>query len=78
MRHFRPFRPWRYAHAIVDGYTEAAAPSGPIDLGVHEAREGKFLVRVEVVGTNAASTGEKYYFGLDAFVLSPVVPAKKS
>ncbi len=52
-----------------DGYAERPTPTGPISLGVHEPKDGKFLLRVEVVGTNPASTGPKYYFGLDAVAL---------
>jgi hypothetical protein len=52
-----------------DGYAEKPAPSGPINLGVYEPKDGKFMLRAEVVGTNPASTGAKYFFGLDAVVL---------
>jgi hypothetical protein len=55
--------------AAFDGYAAKAAPSGPINLGVHEPQDGKFILRAEVTGTNPASTGPKYYFGLDAVVL---------
>jgi hypothetical protein len=57
------------AEATFDGYAEKPAPSGPINLGIHEPKNGKFILRVEVAGTNPASTGSKYYFGLDAVVL---------
>ena len=53
-----------------DGYAESPAPSGPIDLGVHEPRDQKFVLRAEVIGANPASTGPKYFFGLDAVVLA--------
>jgi hypothetical protein len=57
-----------------DGYAEKPTPTGPIDLGVHTPKadapaNGKFILRAEVVGTNPASTGNKYYFGLDAVLL---------
>jgi hypothetical protein len=52
-----------------DGYAEKPAPSGPISLGVHEPRDGMFVLRVEVVGTSPASTGSRYFFGLDAVLL---------
>lgn len=55
--------------AIFDGYAEQPTPTGPINLGIHEPKDGKFILRAEVVGTNPASTGSKYYFGLDAVVL---------
>lgn len=52
-----------------DGYAGKPAPSGPVDLGVHTPRDGKFLLRAEVVDANPASSGARYYFGLDAVVL---------
>jgi hypothetical protein len=57
------------AEATFDGYAEKPAPTGPINLGVHEPKDGKFILHAEVVGTNPASTGLKYFFGLDAVVL---------
>jgi len=54
---------------IFDGYAEQPTPTGPINLGVHESKDGKFILRTEVVGTNPASTGAKFYFGLDAVLL---------
>jgi len=53
-----------------DGYNAQPVLSGPIALGVFEPKDGQFVLRVEVVGTNPASRGPKYYFGLDAVVLS--------
>ena len=52
-----------------DGFSERPAPAGPIDLGVFEPRDGAILLRAEVIGTNPASTGAKYFFGLDCVVL---------
>jgi hypothetical protein len=52
-----------------DGYAAKPAPTGPINLGVHEPKDGKFILRAEVVGTSPASTGPKYFFGLDAVLL---------
>jgi hypothetical protein len=57
------------AEVKFDGYAAKPAPTGPINLGVHEPKDGQFVLRAEVVGTNPASTGPKYYFGLDAVVL---------
>jgi hypothetical protein len=59
----------RTVEAAFDGYAERPVPSGPIDLGVHKPQDGKFLLRVEVGGTNPAATGARYFFGLDAVVL---------
>ncbi len=53
----------------LDGYAQKPAPTGPINLGVHEPKDGKFVLRAEVVGTNPTSTGSRYFFGLDAVVL---------
>jgi hypothetical protein len=55
--------------ATFDGYAAKPTPTGPINLGVFEPADGKFVLRAEVVGTNPASTGSKYFFGLDAVVL---------
>ena len=52
-----------------DGYATKPIPSGPINLGVHEPKDGKYVLRAEVIGTNPASTGLRYFFGLDAVVL---------
>jgi hypothetical protein len=57
------------AEVTFDGYAVKPAPTGPIDLGVHEPKDGKFMLRAEVIGANPASTGPKYFFGLDAVVL---------
>lgn len=59
----------RAADVTFDGYADRAAPSGPVNLGIHEPQGGKYLLRVETIGTNAASTGARYFFGLDAVVL---------
>ena len=52
-----------------DGYAEKPTPTGPISLGVHEPKDGRLMLRVEVLGANPAATGGKYFFGLDAVVL---------
>ncbi|MGD0093613.1 MAG: glycoside hydrolase family 172 protein [Planctomycetota bacterium] len=54
-----------------DAYNAQPVLSGPIELGVFEPKDGQFVLRVEVTGTNPASKGPKYYFGLDAVVLQP-------
>ena len=55
--------------ATFDGYAAKPTPTGPITLGVHEPKDGRFVLRAEVVGTNPASTGARYFFGLDAMLL---------
>jgi hypothetical protein len=57
------------AEVTFDGYAVKPAPTGPINLGVHEPKDGKFMLRAEVIGASLASTGPKYFFGLDAVVL---------
>lgn len=54
-----------------DAYSAKPVTSGPIDLGTFEPAEGRLRLRVEVVGANPASQGARYFFGLDAVVLSP-------
>jgi hypothetical protein len=57
------------AKAAFDGYAAKPAPTGPINLGIHKPKDGRFILRAEVVGTNPASTGANYFFGLDAVLL---------
>ena len=52
-----------------DGYYARAVASGPIELGTFAPKDGKLLLRAEVVGTNPASNGARYFFGLDCIVL---------
>jgi len=52
-----------------DAYAAQAVASGPIELGTLEPVDGKLTLRVEVVGTNPASRGAHYFFGLDCVVL---------
>ena len=53
-----------------DCWHSSAAPSGPVDLGTVEPKDGKIVLRAEVIGTNPKSSRFKYYFGLDAVILS--------
>lgn len=43
---------------------------GAVELGVFEPKEGKFILRFEVIGSNARATGAKTYAGLDCVVLA--------
>jgi hypothetical protein len=52
-----------------DGYDLTAEPSGPIDLGIATPKDGKLILRAEVVGTNPDSKGERYFLGLDCVTL---------
>jgi hypothetical protein len=52
-----------------DAFNAAAIVGEPIELGRFEPKNGKLVLRVEVVGANPASRGPRYYFGLDCVVL---------
>ncbi len=52
-----------------DAYHSVAIASGPIELGTFEPKDGKLLLRVEVVGANRAAIGSRYFFGLDCVTL---------
>jgi hypothetical protein len=54
-----------------DGYAPQPVLSGPIELGVFQPREGRLVLRVEVIGANPSSRGPRYYFGLDAVQVLP-------
>jgi hypothetical protein len=47
-------------------------PSGPVDLGTVTPKDGRLILRAEVVGANEKSLATKSYFGLDCVVLKPV------
>jgi len=53
-----------------DAYDPKAILSGPLALGTFTPRDGVLTLRAEVVGANPASTGPRYYFGLDCAVLT--------
>jgi hypothetical protein len=68
-----------------DAYHGTAVASGPIELGRFQPKDGKIRLRVEAVGSNPQSKGAKYFFGLDAVVVSPALtetaparPARRS
>ncbi len=62
---------------LFSGSHGAAIPSGPIDLGTFEPRDGKLILRAEVVGANEKAESTKAFFGLDCVVLTPAGgPAK--
>ncbi|MBV9867270.1 MAG: DUF2961 domain-containing protein [Abitibacteriaceae bacterium] len=57
------------AGADYDAYSADPVATGPIELGTFEPHDGKLVLRVEVIGSNPASRGNRYYFGLDCVVL---------
>lgn len=54
---------------LFSGRSGVCVPTGPIDLGVHAPRDGRFVLRVEVVGGNEHASGSRAFFGLDAVTL---------
>ncbi|MCX6873162.1 MAG: DUF2961 domain-containing protein [Verrucomicrobia bacterium] len=53
----------------VDFYHPEAMLAEPVDLGTHQAKDGKLLLRAEVTGANAASRGPRFYCGFDCIAL---------
>ena len=53
-----------------DGWAETVVPSGAIDLGICNVTNGAVVLRAEGEGANPASTGARYYFGLDCVVIN--------
>lgn len=45
------------------------SPTGAIPLGCHTPRDGRLVLRAEVVGSNTGSLGAKHFFGLDCVTL---------
>ena len=56
---------------LCSGQMRKCLPSGPIELGVFEPKDGKLTLRAEVVGSNTNAVGTRTFFGLDAVVLGP-------
>ncbi len=52
-----------------DGYSATSVRSDPIVLGIFEPKDGKIVLRVEVVGSNPLSKPPKMYFGIDCVTL---------
>ncbi len=57
------------AKFLLDGYADRVQPAIPLKLGTFMPRNGRFILRVEVVGANLRAVGAKYLFGLDCVVL---------
>jgi hypothetical protein len=56
------------AGADLDSFDLTPKVAGPLDLGAATPRDGKLLLRAEVVGRNEGSKG--FFFGLDCVVLA--------
>ena len=48
----------------------AVVPTGAIDLGTAEVKDGRIVLRIEVVGSNDRSEKPGTYFGIDCMVLT--------
>ncbi len=59
----------RAVAAPFDGYAATVQPAAAVVLGAFEPRDGKFRLRIEVVGANPASKGAKYFWGLDCVII---------
>ena len=53
----------------VDFFHADPSLADPVDLGSFRAKDGKLLLRAEVIGSNQASRDPRFYFGLDCFEL---------
>lgn len=54
----------------LDLWSEPVVATGPIDLGLHAPVDGKYVVRIEVVGKNENSRGTGSYFGVDGVAVT--------
>ena len=50
---------------VIDLFNNGVIHTGKLRLGKVSLRQGQNVLRVEVVGTNPASTGDRHMFGLD-------------
>lgn len=57
---------------VIDLFNNGVVPTGKISLGKVALKQGQNVLRVEVVGTNPASVGDRHMFGLDFIKLLPV------
>lgn len=56
---------------VVDLFNNGVIHTGKIRFGVVTLKQGQNVLGVEVVGTNSASIGDRYMFGLDFIKLVP-------
>ncbi|MGQ9880682.1 MAG: DUF2961 domain-containing protein [Armatimonadota bacterium] len=56
---------------VVDLFNNGVVHTGKISVGIVTLKQGQNVLGVEVVGTNPASTGDRYMFGLDFIKLVP-------
>ena len=55
-----------------DGYDPEVVSPVPVSLGRVELKKGTALLRLETVDANPKATANRYYWGLDCLVLTPV------
>ena len=53
----------------IDFYHAEPSLADPVELGTFHAKDGKLLLRAEVIGANAASRGPRFYCGFDCVEL---------
>lgn len=58
------------APIVFDGYKKEIKNSGAINLGTFLPKEGVFNIKIELVGTNDKSIGNRYFIGLDCITLT--------
>lgn len=56
----------------IDLFNNGVIHTGKISLGKVQLKQGQNVLRVEVAGTNPASTGDRHMFGLDFMKIVPV------
>ncbi|MER3472535.1 MAG: hypothetical protein C4335_00575 [Armatimonadota bacterium] len=56
---------------VIDLFNNGVIHTGKLSLGKVSLKQGQNVLGVEVVGTNPASTGDRYMFGLDFIKLVP-------
>jgi hypothetical protein len=57
---------------VIDLFHDGVVHTGKIRFGTVRLQQGQNVLRVEVVGTNPASTGDRYMFGLDFIKIVPL------
>jgi hypothetical protein len=58
--------------ASFDGYDPEVVSPVPVSLGRVELKKGTAVLRLETVDANPKATANRYYWGLDCLVLTPV------
>jgi len=57
---------------VIDLFNNGVIHTGKISVGKVQLKQGQNVLRVEVVGTNPNSTGDRYMFGLDFIKIQEV------